>query len=105
MTKEKKEKKKQIKIGENYYFDTHYQQIFCNNIPIKLSKRELQLLKILLNARGNIVPFDEIEYAIWDDHVSDGALRILIYRLRQKLSHDIIETFPSFGCKLVIEEN
>lgn len=98
-------KKKKIKIGEKYYFDTKYQQLFSNETPIKLSKRELQLLQILLDANGNIVAYQDIEYAIWDEHVTNGALRLLIFRLRKKLDFGLIETFSSFGCKIKLEDN
>ncbi|WP_321469804.1 winged helix-turn-helix domain-containing protein [Halarcobacter sp.] len=98
-------KNKKIKIGEKLYFDTKYQQLFCNEIPIKLSKRELQLLQILLDANGNIVAYEDIEFAIWDEHVTNGALRLLIHRLRKKLDFELIDTFTSFGCRIKIFNN
>ncbi|WP_419769048.1 MAG: winged helix-turn-helix domain-containing protein [Candidatus Marinarcus sp.] len=91
---------KQIKIGNEYYYNRKYQQIFKEKLPIKLSKRELQLFQILIVAKGNYVAYNDIEYAIWDEHVSSNALRLLIYRLRKKLDSDTIETFPSFGCRV-----
>lgn len=101
---EKLKKEKKIRIGKEYYFNTHYKQVFYKQTHVKLSKKELQLLKILLKARGNIVPFEELEHLIWDKSVASVNLRILIHRLRKKLTFESIETFPSFGCKIKYEE-
>lgn len=90
-----------INLGFNYYFDIESELLFYDNIPIKLSQNEKKLLRILVEAKGAIVSFREIEYYIWPDYaVTDGALRTLIYRLRSKLEYKIVETIPSFGCKI-----
>lgn len=88
-------------LGFNYYYDLKNQILFYKNIPIKLSLKEKYLLTILVEAKGSIVSFMEIEYLIWPDGtVSNSALRTLIYRLRSKLEYKLIETIPSIGCKL-----
>jgi len=90
-------------VGNGYYYDQEHQSLFYHNIPMKLGIKEKKLLNIPLNARGNIVSFDQLIYEIWpEETVSDSTLRTLIYRLRMKLEHRLIETIPSFGCKLLI---
>ena len=90
-----------IRLGYGYYFDMPNEYLFYTNIPIKLGVKERQLIKILIEARGAIVSFDELEHLIWpDEPVSQSALRTLIYRTRSKLEHKIIETIPAFGCRL-----
>lgn len=88
-------------VGNGYYYDQEHQSLFYQNIPMRLGLKEKKLLNILLNARGNIVSFNQLVYEIWpEETVSDSTLRTLIYRLRMKLEHRLIETIPSFGCKL-----
>ena len=88
-------------LGFDYYYDLKHQNLYYQNRPIKLSSREKTLLTLLVEARGAIVPFSVLEYNIWpSEPVSDSALRTLIYRLRSKLEHKLIETTTSFGCKL-----
>lgn len=54
-----------------------------------------------MDAKNNVVPFRTIEYEVWPDNsISESALRTLIYRLRGKLDHQLIETIPSVGCRL-----
>lgn len=88
-------------LGFNYYYDLDSEILFYKTRPIKTSINEKRLLTILVEAKGAIVSFREIEYYIWPDMpVSDSALRTLIYRLRSKLEYKIIETIPTVGCKL-----
>lgn len=90
-----------LHIGFNYYFDLKSKSLYYKNKPIRLSLKEKELIVILVEARGAIVSFEQIEYYLWPDKpVSDSALRTLVYRLRSKLDYKLIETVPSFGCKL-----
>lgn len=94
-------KEKCINIGFNYYYDLYNETLYYKMLPVKLSLNERKLMTILVEAKGAIVSFREIEYLIWPDiAISDSALRTLIYRLRTKLEYKIIETIPSTGCKL-----
>jgi DNA-binding response OmpR family regulator len=90
-----------IALGENYSYDLSNDQLFYSTIPIKLSSKENLLLKLLIEAKGKVVTFNELEYFLWPDNtISRSTLRTLIYRTRAKLEYKIIETIPFVGCKL-----
>lgn len=90
-------------LGDGYYYDSKNENLYFEDEPIQLSLKERKLLKILFNAKGNIVSRNDIEYIIWPDGpVSESTLRTLLYRLRGKLEHKFIETTTSFGIKLTI---
>ncbi|WP_419764702.1 MAG: response regulator [Arcobacter sp.] len=94
--------KNNICLGDNYYYALEDEILFYNEIPIKLGVKEKKLLTLLVEAKGRIVSFNEIEYLLWPDSpVSDSTLRTLIYRLRCKLEYKIIETITSIGCKII----
>lgn len=89
-------------LGSNYYYDLNNEILFYKNNPLKLSIKERKLLTILVEAKGQIVSFRELEYMLWPDApISDSTLRTLIYRLRTKLEYKIIETISSVGCKII----
>jgi len=89
-------------IGYSYFYDLENRNLFFKNYPIKLSSKEKALLEILIDAKGTIVPFRILEDYIWmGNPVSDSALRTLLYRLRAKIEYRLIQTIPSFGCKLL----
>ncbi|MFV0563281.1 response regulator [Malaciobacter mytili] len=96
-----KQEKCLVKINEQFSYDLINNHLFCNEEPIKLSKQEKKLFNLLVEAKGNLVSFETIEYEVWPDGpVSNSSLRTLLYRLRIKLQADLIETIQSFGCKL-----
>lgn len=91
-----------IKLSDGYFYDLKNETLYYKTKPIKLSIKERQLLTILVEARGNIVSFSDLEYLLWPDApVSDSALRTLVYRLRTKLEYKCIETISSIGCKIL----
>lgn len=88
-------------LGDGYYFDTQNENLYYENIPIKLSQNEKKLLTLLIEAKGNIVCFSDIEAYIWSDKtIGESTLRSLVFRLRSKLEYKFIETIQGFGCKL-----
>lgn len=90
-----------IVLGDNYSYDLSNNQLYYSNIPIKLSIKENSFLKILIEAKGKVISFTELEYLIWPHNpISRSTLRTLIYRTRAKLEYKIIETIPFVGCKL-----
>ncbi|MBP1680323.1 MAG: two-component response regulator [Proteobacteria bacterium] len=90
-----------IVLGDNYSYDLCSEQLYYSNIPIKLSIKENSFLKILIEAKGKVISFTELEYLIWPHNpISRSTLRTLIYRTRAKLEYKIIETIPFVGCKL-----
>ncbi len=88
-------------LGFGYYYNRKDEILFYENIYLKLSYNERKLMSLLLDAKGAIVPYRDIEYMLWPDKpVSQSSLRTLIYRLRAKLEHKLIETVHSAGCRL-----
>ena len=91
-----------IKLNDGYFYDLKDETLYYNTKPIKLSIKERQLLTILVEAKGNIVSFSDLEYLLWPDApVSNSSLRTLVYRLRTKLEYKCIETISSIGCKIL----
>jgi DNA-binding response OmpR family regulator len=91
-------------LGNGYFYDAIGKNIYLKDTPILLSHNEQLLIDILVNAKGQIVPFNIVEEHIWKSHPpsAENTLRNLIYRLRTKLSKLTIETVPTFGYKLIL---
>ena len=65
---------------------------------IDLSKKENELLKILIENKGNIVLTENLLNTLYEKTLSIRALEQLIHRLRKKLNGEIaIKTRPGFG--------
>ncbi len=94
-----------FRISNDYYYSLDdYLKIYYENQEIQLTKNERLFLEVLLKAKGELVPFSAIEHYIWlNKSISDSTLRTLIYRIRTKFNHKLIETITSLGCKINIE--
>ncbi|MEJ5169338.1 MAG: winged helix-turn-helix domain-containing protein, partial [Arcobacteraceae bacterium] len=92
-----------LNLGEDYYYDETHKNVYYKNQMIKLSQSEQELLFLIVSGKGNVVTFKTIEEHIWQGQtISHSTLRTLIYRLRTKLEHKLIETIPAIGCRLII---
>ncbi len=90
-----------LNLGNEYYYDYKNLKLFFRDEPVKLSKKESLLLKILIDSRGKTIKFKELENKIWPNiNVSDSTLRTLIYRLRMRVNNKLIESVPLLGCRL-----
>lgn len=100
---EEEKKNNLIKLSSNYYYSKEpHLKIYFKSKEISLTHKERMLMDILIHAKGEVVPFSTIEHYIWyDKAVSDSTLRTLLYRLRTKLDYKVIETLPTFGCRLI----
>jgi len=82
-----------IELGKGYFFDTVNKHLLYNNEVIYLGKKELQLLMLLIASRGTTVSYYTIEHEIWgSEPISSSTIRTLIYRLRGKLHHNLIQS-------------
>ena len=72
-----------------------------DEVFIKLTHKELQLLDLLAKNHHRVVNYEEIESILWyDDYMSKDALRALIRMLRIKLQGDYIENVSGLGYRL-----
>lgn len=86
----------------DFRIDRSRAQIWHKNNAIRLTAMENRLVGLLFDYAGQIVLFDDITRELWqrDDEQSRATLRVLIWRLRQKL-----EDNPDQPKRLVTEEN
>ncbi len=77
-----------------------------DNETIKFTVTELKLLEFLLKNKDNMINSDEIKYYVWeDDFASDGALKSLINKVRNKIGKESIKNQSGLGYKLVLKGN
>ena len=61
-----------------------------NGKIIKLSEKENELLKILIENKGRVVSKDFLLKILYEDILSNRALLRLINRLRKKLKNEVV---------------
>lgn len=67
--------------------------------PLKLSRHEFSLLKILLENKEKVVMRDTLMHGVygWDENISSNALEVHICNLRKKLNNQYIHTIRGVG--------
>jgi len=91
-------------LDKEFSYDTSLSILFYENEPMHLTKKESELLKLLVEHKNTIVDTFTIKNIIWtEEEVNDNAIRSLIKRLRQKLKHKFIETFATQGYMLSLK--
>ncbi|BAF72981.1 response regulator [Sulfurovum sp. NBC37-1] len=95
--------KDRIVLDREFSYDLPRQILYCCDEMILLTKKEQELLKLLIDRKDHVVDFYSIESTIWPQReTNNNTIRTLVRRLRQKLKHKFIQTVPTHGYMLVL---
>jgi len=91
-----------IFLGNAITYNTQTQVLYINNVPCLLTKKEAQLLQLLVLNRHHFISEGAITQAIWgDEYVSSSTVRALIRRLRARFGkEEVLENYRGFGYRL-----
>lgn len=90
---------KDLKINQEMF------TVSKNDIPIILTKKEFELLSLLISKPGKVFKREEIFNKIWGANliVGDRTIDVHIRKLREKVGEETIKTIKGIGYK--VEEN
>lgn len=90
-----------IYLAKDLIFHKGKSLLYYQEEAIKLTGNETKFLSLLISYPKETVCFERISYCIWCESIYDlGRLRTLVYRLKQKIPYDIIESVFETGYKL-----
>jgi DNA-binding response OmpR family regulator len=85
--KQSKQNKKLFVINQNYEYSLKEKLLYCDHALVNLSKKETQLLSILMKNVGKIVSVNDCKLFLWGDiNKSDTTFRTVMKRLKDKIS-------------------
>ena len=94
-----------ISLGFGYLFAPSSLALTKHGSPLLLTPKEMDLLKLLVENRNQVIHTSALESAIWKDViVSESSLRSLMRRLRKKLPELEIKTVRGFGFMLLLQD-
>ncbi len=83
------DKESNIRINDIYTYDKHEKLLYEEGKIVKLSKRETQVLDILMRAKGKIVKTDTFKEEIWGTTEKlDSTFRTVVKRLKDKVKRE-----------------
>lgn len=92
-----------IKVMEGITYNPQTYTLVWENQSSILTKKERILFEYFLRQKNRVIPFEELEYLVWDNgEGSKEALKALIKELRKKLPKELIENSFGTGYKLVV---
>ena len=73
-----------VKLGA-YTFDSVTKSLYNNEIKVELTQKASELLLVLLEGQGKVVPSTQIKERLWSsaEESSDGSLRVYITQLKK----------------------
>lgn len=78
-------------LDKNTYFNLINSELYIDSKKVELTKREKDLLVLLLDNKGKTISYENIENFVYQgESKSSNAIRSLLKRLRKKLPKDLI---------------
>ena len=88
-----------LTINDTLKYDFNTKSLIQNGNYIKLTTLEIQIFEYLLNKKNQLVYTDELLSVIFENDYY-GNIKNIIYRLRKKVSKDVIVNYKNLGYML-----
>lgn len=83
------EAQKLLKLNNSYTYDLQTNKLYNNKIIVKLSKKESEVLEILIKNIGTLISIDRFKQEIWNNvDINDSSFRTVMKRLKDKIKDD-----------------
>ena len=90
-----------VKISDRYSFDTERKRLLYDGVEQTLTRRQTQIMDLLVSNIDRIVDFEMMRYYVWDNSpVDNSTIRAEIHRVRQSLKEDLIESIKGIGYRV-----
>ena len=78
-----------IELNKTYSYKTSKDILYTDDSVVKLSNKEAQILKVLIDNLGEVVPVEQFKTDVWNDsETNDSAFRTVMKRLKDKVKDD-----------------
>ncbi len=90
-----------VELDKKYTYDKTKHILYKNGEIVKLTKKELNFIKVLIQNIDTFIPHEELKNKVWSNKkVNDAAVRTFIKRFRTKTDYDFIENISGLGYKI-----
>jgi len=93
--------KQHIRLSYRYSFDKASDTLLFDQVPVPLTKRQMEIIRLLAIHQGNVVDFEMLRHYIWNDAIIDNAtIRAEVSRLKKSLKEDFIVNIRGLGYRI-----
>ena len=78
-----------VTLNNSYTFDLSSNKLYHNNLIVKLSKKESEILDVLIQNLGELISVDRFKQIVWNDiNINDSSFRTVMKRLKDMIKDD-----------------
>ena len=87
--KSTEEEETPLVLNNTYTYNRSRNLLYKDGLSVKLSKKESQILEVLIKNLGEVVSVDKFKEEVWNDlNTNDSAFRTVMKRLKDKIIDD-----------------
>ncbi len=88
-----------IELNKTYTYNLTNSKLYCKENIVKLSKKESEILTVLIDNLGEVVSVEHFKKEVWGDiNTNDSAFRTVMKRLKDKvIEDDFIISHKGYG--------
>ena len=78
-----------IPLNNSYTFDLINNKLYHHNLILQLSKKESEILDVLIKNLGTLISVERFKEIVWNDiNINDSSFRTVMKRLKDKIKDD-----------------
>ena len=78
-----------IPLNNSYTFDLINNKLYHHNLIVKLSKKESEILDVLIKNLGTLISVERFKEIVWNNiNINDSSFRTVMKRLKDKIKDD-----------------
>jgi len=90
-----------VTISPRYSYDRERGKLLFDGRDQRLTHRQAQIIDLLASNLEKIVDFEMLRAYVWENApIDNGTIRAELYRVRQSLKEDLIETIKGVGYRM-----
>jgi len=90
-----------IVIDDQFSYDISTMQLYKNDKLVNLTKKELEILFVLITNKDCYVNVEQLRCKVWNEkYINEADIRVFIKNIRDKTSKNFIETKRGLGYKI-----
>lgn len=88
-----------VKLNKTYTYDLSNDKLYNHESIVKLSKKESDILQVLIRSLGEVISVEKFKEKVWNDiETNDSAFRTVMKRLKDKIiDDDFIISHKGYG--------
>ena len=93
-----------VNLKNGFSFNAFSRELFKDGASIALTKKEQNLLHLLLKNNGKTVSFEMIESYVWQESCTPETIRSFVYKLRKKIYPEPTKNAQGMGYRLNLSQ-